>query len=223
MWVKICGNTRLEDCLHAAACGADAVGFVFAPGKRTVTAEQVKSITRQLPAGLETIGVFSTGAAFAIAETALEAGLTGVQLHREYDAAQVRTLRAALDGKKVHIIQVVFWEADLPAASQIGRFRDRCAEIAADCLADRLLVDTRMANHSGGMGVSFDWAAAAAALTALDVPLIIAGGLRPQNVVEAVRRLRPLGVDVSSGVEEAPGVKDAAAIRSFIRNARAAG
>ena len=99
MWVKICGNTRLEDCLLAAELGADAVGFVFAEGKRTVSGSQVAAMTACLPQGLETIGVFNTGSPAAIAWATEKANLSGIQLHMAYDPYIIRRGGEYLDGR----------------------------------------------------------------------------------------------------------------------------
>ncbi|MGI4756189.1 MAG: phosphoribosylanthranilate isomerase [Janthinobacterium lividum] len=223
MWIKICGNTRLQDCLLAAELGADAVGFVFAAGKRTVTAEQVASITSALPGLIEKIGVFTSVDADEIAPAALRAGLTGIQLHSQYDDALVRSVRAATASRSsMRLLQVVHWDLDLQAADQIAAFSAEVRRIGDDGLVDALLVDSRTARVSGGTGRTFDWAAAAPVLAKAGLPVIVAGGLNPDNVAGAITALNPLGVDVSSGIEASPGVKDAEAVRQFIQNARAA-
>ncbi len=222
MWIKICGNTRLEDCLHAASSGADAVGFIFAPGKRTVTAEQIAPVVSKLPNALEKIGVFTTADASVIVSTVERAGLTGIQLHREYSRASVHSLRQRLsaDGIDARIMQVLMWDADQVWSAQMTEFLTSCRRVSEDALADRLLIDTRTRKGTGGTGVTFDWDAVATALDGIHIPVIIAGGLSPENVAVAVRILHPYGVDVSSGVERAPGVKERAKVEAFIQNAR---
>lgn len=221
MWIKICGNTRLQDCLLAAELGADAVGFVFAEGKRTVTAQQVAPIVAALPKGLEKIGVFTSTDAKAIVEQALVAGLTGVQLHGTFDPALVRGVRAAApSGRVFKLLQVVHWNLDVAAADQIAAFTENLERITTDGLVDALLVDSKTANHSGGTGRTFDWAAVAPILQKAALRVIVAGGLNPENVAAAVAALKPWGLDVSSGVEDAPGVKNAAALRRFVQQAR---
>lgn len=221
MWVKICGNTRLEDCLLASELGADAVGFVFAEGKRTVHAEQVAAITSRLPETVEKIGVFTTVDASTIVPAALAAGLTGVQLHNNYDPALVRALRAGLSGSRcVRLLQVVHWDLDLPAETQLAAFTAEVQRITSDGLVDALLVDSRTAQKSGGTGQAFDWKAAAPALAASGIPIVIAGGLNAHNVADAIATLQPWAVDVSSGVERAPGVKNGEALRCFLESAK---
>lgn len=221
MWIKICGNTRLEDCQRAAELGADAVGFVFAAGKRTVTAAQVAAITAQLPAALEKIGVFTTRDADAVVAAALEAGLTGVQLHGVYDPGLASAVREKLESEPMfRLIQVLHWDADSSAAEQADSFADVCRAVAQDGIAHALLIDSRTQQGSGGTGVPFDWQAAKPTLAGLSIPVIVAGGLRPENVAEAIHTLRPFGVDVASGVEFAPGRKDGEKVSAFIEAAR---
>ncbi len=223
MWVKICGNTRLEDCLRAAELGADAVGFVFAPfSKRRVTAEQVRAMTRELPAELGKIGVFSMMGADEVLRTASEAGLTGVQLHTAVVLPELLSqVRARFGGDSLQpaVIQVVHRWVDHMDEKQEASFT-AAMQTAAEAGADAVLVDSRSEYGSGGMGKTFDWAAARPALSGVSMPVIVAGGLTPENVGDAVNVLRPWGVDVSSGVEMSPGVKDAVKVKAFIRNAR---
>jgi phosphoribosylanthranilate isomerase len=218
MWIKICGNTRLEDCVVAAEAGADAVGFIFASGKRLITADHARAITSELPQTLETIGVFTQTNAAQILATAASAGVTGIQLHSAFDPGRARIIRRHFPSMKgrMRVLQVVHWLTDVPAEAQMERFRGECNAIADSGLADALLVDSRTAQASGGTGVTFDWSAAAPALQGLGLPVIVAGGLRPENVGAAIDALKPDGVDTSSGVEVSPGVKDHDRIRSFI-------
>ena len=221
MWIKICGNTRLEDCLLAAELGADAVGFVFAAGRRTVTAAEVAEITPHLPASLEKIGVFTARDADAIANTAREAGLTGVQLHGAYDPALASAVSQQLSRRPMfRLIQVLHWDADRTGAEQAHTFADACRAVEHDGIAHALLIDSRTQQASGGTGVPFDWQFAKPTLAGLRIPVIVAGGLRPENVRDAIRTLEPFGVDVASGVERAPGIKDGERVRMFLKKAR---
>jgi phosphoribosylanthranilate isomerase len=212
LWIKICGNTSLEDARLAAEAGADAVGFVFAPSPRRVTTEQVAAMVPQLPAALEKIGVFVDVSFDEIAKSIETAGLTGVQLHFNAAPDLSAQLRAQF-GQLLRILRVVHFHAD-------------AALLKFDATVDGILVDSRTATAVGGTGKTFDWAGASKTLfqnaEVREHHLIAAGGLTPQNVAEAIVTLRPWGVDVVSGVEAAPGRKDPEKIRAFIANARAA-
>ena len=224
MWVKICANTNLEDALQAAEAGADAVGFVFAPSRRKISPEQAGAISARLPAGVERIGVFaanvSANAVQTIAADVRTAGLTAVQLHGGLDLAFAARLRAEL-GPGLELIHTVHWRVDhdRAAAEQV---RSAVGEVADLAGQERLLVDAKMGEASGGLGVAYDWTAAAEVLRHPGVRVIVAGGLRPETVADAVRTIRPYGVDVASGVEREPGRKDHARVAAFIKNARTA-
>jgi phosphoribosylanthranilate isomerase len=220
MWIKICANTSLDDAQLAAELGADAVGFVFAPSVRRVTAAEVARITPHLPEGLECVGVFPALQAKEIADAAQESGLTTVQLHGGVNLELVRQLDEIFNGQ-VKLIQTVHWQVDAGDASAI-LVAQQLREIAADGLVDRVLIDSKTGSATGGTGVSFDWDAARTTLAdaGIGLKLIVAGGLRPENVAEAIRRLNPWGVDVASGVEEVPGRKSPEKLAAFIRAAR---
>ena len=221
MRIKICGNTTLEDALLAATLGADAVGFVFAPGKRTVTAAQLAASTPQLTPTLEKIGVFTTGCFHDILATSRQGGLTGVQLHSAFAPSLLAQLRSALP-PSARVIQVLHWFTDIPAADQLDTFAQQAVDVAANATADAVLVDTRTRTATGGTGIPFDWQAAQHALAHLRQPLVLAGGLTPGNVAAAITTLQPWGLDVASGVEASPGHKDPARLAAFLHNARAA-
>jgi phosphoribosylanthranilate isomerase len=218
MWVKICGNTNLEDAQLAADLGADAVGFVFAPSLRQVTPEQVAQITPHLPASLEKVGVFPAWPWQKIADAAREAGLTGVQLHGGIDLSAIRQLHEFLEGT-IAIIPVLSWQVGDSTAEQA--VRARLDELRPESTFDRILIDSKVGQATGGTGISFDWTAATDIFHGSQQSLILAGGLRPENVRQAIRQLNPWGVDVSSGVEASPGRKDPKKVASFIQEARA--
>ena len=212
LWIKICGNTSLEDARLAAEAGAEAVGFVLAPSPRRVTPVQVAAITPCLPAALEKIGVF-VDASFEEISTAIEVGgLTGAQLHFDAAPTLAAQLRARF-GPMLRILRVVHFRAAEPAAHRHE----------ADPAFDAILVDSGSAKAAGGTGVSFDWSLARDTLfqKAQALKLIAAGGLTPENVAEAIAALQPWGVDVVSGVEFALGCKEPGKVRAFIANARA--
>ena len=213
MWIKICGNSLLEDVLEAHRLGADAVGFIFAHGKRLVTAEHVSAIASSLPPSLETFGVFTQTDASYILKTAEAAGIGGLQLHGDFQPALARALRPSYPKS---LLQVVPWWTDRPAASQREAFRRTVNAIAESGLVDAVLLDSRTQNASGGTGVAFDWDAVALELEGVSLRVVVAGGLRPETVAEAIAVLKPWGVDVSSGVEATPGVKDHAKVAAFV-------
>jgi phosphoribosylanthranilate isomerase len=238
MWIKICGNTNLEDAALAAELGADAVGFVFAPSKRQVTREQVAAITPHLPPTVERVGVFYSHDPEEIAQTAWHSGLTAIQLHGGLDDALSERLAERLAGS-VRIIQTLHWIIDPhvdphnaapnaldPAAelqpTSAARLERQILHLAATGIADRVLIDSKVGAASGGTGVAFDWLAAREAFASAPsgLHLIVAGGLRPDNVARAIAQLQPWGVDVASGVEASPGRKDPARLAAFIDNAR---
>ena len=214
MWIKICGNTNLEDAAHAAETGADAVGFVFAESPRHVTATQVSAITPHLPAGLEKIGVFVSTGFDEIVQTITSCSLTGVQLHAHQDMTLASRLRDHF-GTELKILRAVHYAQDL--ASQLDAAQQ-------DRSVDGVLVDSRTATAIGGTGVRFDWQAARKEFfaAASHLKLIAAGGLKPENVTEAIHTLQPWGVDVVSGVEAAPGKKDPARVKAFVHAAKIA-
>lgn len=199
MFVKICGITSEEDALLAVAMGADALGFVFAPSPRQVTASRVYDITRRIPPEILTVGVFRDELPDRVIEITQRAGLKAAQLHGQESAAQV-----------VAVNKYVHWVIKSVVAGSL-------AAMNADNLGtDMVLVD---AQDPGG-GKVFDWSLIA------DMPevprLLLAGGLTPENVASAIDKVRPWGVDVSSGVESEPGRKDAIKLRAFVKNAKEA-
>lgn len=224
MWIKICANTNLADAQLAATLGADAAGFVFAPSKRRVTAEQVARISPHLPAAIERVGVFHSLDAEEIAATARTAGLTAVQLHGGVTPELTRTLQKIFNGE-IKIIQTIHWQVDVEdsttsaAATDIAR---QLRQLNEEGIVDRVLIDSKVGQATGGTGIPFDWEKARAVLTqnAGHLKLIVAGGLRPENVAEAIQRLNPWGVDVASGVESEPGRKSPEKLAAFIKNAR---
>ena len=227
MWIKICANTNLEDTLAAINLGADAVGFVFAQSARQVTAAQVKRISDALPAGVERVGVFATGTAEEIAKAAKEAGLTALQLHGGVSPAsfELSSQLRNLLGPEISIIQTVHWPVggDVLQAEVADRVSVQLAAVASAGLGDRVLVDAKVGALSGGTGRTFDWGVAKLVLRSQkNLRIIVAGGLRPENVATAIHQLEPWGVDVASGVEREPCLKDLGKLREFIKNARGA-
>lgn len=199
MFVKICGITNEEDALFAVAMGADAVGFVFAPSPRQVAAQVVYDITRRLPPEVLTVAVFRDELPDRMIQVAHAAGVKAIQLHGRETPEQTAKVAS-------HFRWVI--KAFAAGSPQVAR--------ADQYGTDMVLLDA----PTPGSGKLFDWSMAAEVPT--DLKLILAGGLTPDNVGAAVIAVEPWGVDVSSGVESAPGKKDATLVRKFVANARAA-
>lgn len=199
MFVKVCGVTNEEDALLAVAMGADAVGFVFAPSRRQVAPQRAAEIVRRLPAEIVTVGVFRDESRERVVETAHRARLRAVQLHGHESPADTHWIH-----QRVSLIIKAFAAGD----PQL----DHADEYAADAF----LIDSA----APGSGEVFDWSLAEGAPS--NRRIILAGGLTPENVADAVRVVRPWGVDVSTGVEAAPGRKDARKMRAFVEAAKAA-
>lgn len=199
MFVKICGITSEEDALLAVAMGADAVGFVFAPSTRQLAPGRAADIVKRLPPEILTVGVFRDEAPQRVVDVVQGAGLHAAQLHGHESVETTRYVRERLRGV---IKAFPGGDPELANAAAYG--------------ADVVLLDS----VSPGSGRVFDWSLAEEA--PVDTRLMLAGGLHPDNVAEAIRRVRPWGVDVSSGVEASPGVKDPVLLRAFVNAARAA-
>jgi phosphoribosylanthranilate isomerase len=219
IWIKICANTSLRDALLAVEAGADAIGFVFAPSPRQVTAAQAAVIVPCLPASVEKIGVFAGAALEEIVSTVEGCGLTGVQLHFDAEHELPAKLHQRL-GSELRIMRVVRFDAE-----SAPRHAARIAQYAQNPHVDAVLVDSHSDGAVGGAGVAFDWDAARKTIfqDGRACKLLAAGGLNPDNVAAAISALRPWGVDVASGVEAAPGRKDAEKVREFVVRARAGG
>jgi phosphoribosylanthranilate isomerase len=220
MWIKICGNTSLEDARVAAESGAHAVGFVFAPSPRQVEPNLVSKITQQLPAQLEKYGVFVDAGFDEIVSTVAECGLTGLQIHRSSDESLLARLRwhFAILPRRISILRVLHYKDHDPI------FDQQLTELGRNDDLDGVLVDSSTTRAVGGTGTTFNWLEARSSFlrAAPHLRLIAAGGLAPENVKQAIQILRPWGVDVVSGVESAPGKKDPARVQAFIRSAQEA-
>jgi phosphoribosylanthranilate isomerase len=197
--VKICGITRLEDALAAARAGADALGFNFWPkSKRYVDPRTAAEIIALLPPFVATVGVFVDPTREEAVQAAERSGVQWLQLHGDESPELCASL-------------------PLPVLKAI-RVRHRASLDLLDAYdVAGFLLDTDTPGY-GGSGATFDWALAAEA--ALRAPIVLAGGLRPENVADAVRQVSPWAVDVASGVESAPGVKDHEKTARFIREAK---
>lgn len=194
--VKICGLTRIEDALLAIELGAAAIGFVFWPkSPRFVDPPRAKTIVDALPPFVVTVGVFADQQVEEVREIVQAVRLSVVQLHGNEAAGDYESLRRPL-------IKA------LPVRAGIAP--PAFADIPSDVT---LLLDAHDPEKVGGTGRTIDWTVAAG--IAATRPVILSGGLRPENVAEAIRAVHPAAVDVASGVEREPGVKDAAKLRAF--------
>lgn len=200
MLIKICGTTSEDDALLAVAMGANAVGFIFCPSPRQISAQRVADIVKRLPReDLMTVGVFRDDAPRRVVEVVHSAGLHAAQLNGRESPDDVHWVR-----QRVPMVIKAFPAGD----TRVAR--------AADYGADAILLD----GPNSGSGQVFDWALAG------DLPegqrLIIAGGLNAGNVGAAIARVKPWGVDVATGVEASPGLKDPMKLKAFVEAARRA-
>jgi phosphoribosylanthranilate isomerase len=199
VFIKICGITSEADALLAVAFGADALGFIFAPSPRQMTPSAVADIVKRLPREVLTVGVFRDESRQRTVEVANSVGLGAVQLHGRETPDDARWVR----GRVPCTIK-----AFAAGEAAIGRF--------ADFGADYLLID----GSNPGSGAVFDWRLAEG--VADPTRMFVAGGLTAANVADAIAYLHPFGVDVASGVESSPGVKDPQKLRDFVSAARRA-
>ena len=216
-WVKICGITNLEDAQVAVDAGADALGFVFyEKSPRRVDVETVREIVTKLPETIEKVGVFVDEPLANVRDNTLNTGLTAVQLSAKHPG-----LSDLIDQRK----RSVGPSKLIPAVSaeELGDGFMILDELRKSLYA--ILVDSKTALQPGGTGRTFDWEEAKGMIASLGLmcPTIVAGGLTPENVGEAVRLFQPFGVDVSSGTEARPGKKDAVKVRAFVKAAKEAG
>jgi phosphoribosylanthranilate isomerase len=202
-WIKICGVTSVDDAEHVVRSGANAIGLNFVHGsKRRVTFEQARPIALAMRGRIELVAVVANPTDLETKELREELGIEWLQLHGDEPAARLSRL--------------------LPHAFKAVAIEDAAdARKAASYPGERLLVDTKVTGASGGTGKVFDWQLVTD--LARSRHLILAGGLTPKNVAAAVRVLTPWGVDVASGVEFVPGVKDPELVTAFVLAVRSAG
>ena len=200
--VKICGLTRPEDAAAAVASGADALGVVFAPSQRLVTIEQAAAVLHDVPASVGRFGVFVDATLDEIAEAVEACRLTGVQLSGSESPE-------FCDRISVPVMKVVHVGTDF-GLEALEPYRAHAAA---------LLLDTLVSGKAGGSSQVFDWQRIGGLPGR--VPLLVAGGLTPENVRACIATLHPFGVDVSSGVETSPGIKDPSRIEAFCAAVRA--
>lgn len=200
---KICGITRVEDALAAAAAGADAIGLVFyAKSPRAVSVEQAQQIIAALPPFVTTVGLFVDMPRPELQQILAQVPLDLLQFHGDESVEQC-------EGYGRPYIKALRVKAGDDIAAQMAQYPS----------ASGVLLDTFVEGVPGGTGLAFDWSLVPAELPK---PVILAGGLTPYNVATAIDRVRPYAVDISGGVESAKGIKDADKVRAFIRAARGA-
>ena len=211
--IKFCGMTRAEDASAAARLGAAYVGAIFATSPRQVDEATARSVFTAAGAAIGKVAVFSGGAIEDIAAVAERVSADVIQLHGDIGPAAVEALRARFSGK---IWAVASVDPDGTLANP------HLDEVARE--ADAILFDTRVSGKAGGTGVTFDWTRLSGILDRLrhDTIIVLAGGLEAGNVAAAIRVLQPDVVDVSSGVEAAPGIKDHSRMLAFAEAARSA-
>lgn len=204
--VKICGITNVEDAVAAVEAKADAIGFVFAASPRQVTPAAARLIVEALPSGTETVGVFVNSTAEEMLDVAAKVGLSAIQLHGDEPPSVVRQVYDK--GFKIIKAFRVAGGDDLAAAMSY----------LSECSVDVCLVDARVDGAYGGTGKVAPWDLIGMTRGGL-WPLMLGGGLNPQNVAAAIRAVQPYGVEASSGIESEPGRKDHQAMRRFIKKA----
>jgi phosphoribosylanthranilate isomerase len=236
-WIKICGMTNLEDALAAVDAGAHAVGFVFwEKSPRNVTVKAAREIVRELPESVEKIGVFVNASDPDPGGVLLDVGLTGIQSYVCIEKGERRggELDVSLLPKRARFLMALpmklFGDENQIRNAKFdfgGIGKDRPKEFPIpEGLMDTFLLDSGDLRIPGGTGKTFDWEKAvpiAEGMRQSGVKLVVAGGLTPENVGEAIRVLQPWGVDVVSGVEARPGKKDPEKVRAFVKAVRAAG
>jgi len=201
--VKICGITNFEDAIVAADAGADALGFIFyEPSPRCVTIETAAAIIRRLPPAILKVGVFVNASEDLVSRTAKDCGLNFLQFHGSESPGFC--LSFGIESMKAFQIR------DASSLTPLAEYKTRA-----------WLLDAWSPSRPGGIGEIFNWDLAVQA-GQLGRPIFLAGGLTPKNVGEAISKVNPYGVDVSSGVEASPGRKDHTKLKDFIQAAKSA-
>ncbi len=201
--VKICGITRIQDIKSVVDAGADAIGFVFfPPSPRNVSVELAQELVKYVPAYVQTVGLFVNASSDEILEVLKTVSLDVIQFHGDETPEQCQKI-AKLTGRRWYkAIQV---KPDLDVISTIKQYQ----QVGASAM----LLDAWHPELKGGTGHSFDWSQ----FPQLDIPLILAGGLKPENIENAIKTTRAYAVDVSGGVESAKGIKDQQLIEQFMQ------
>jgi phosphoribosylanthranilate isomerase len=212
--IKICGVTNIADAQAAADAGADAIGLNFyGASPRHLSSDAAQYIAEELKGDVERVGVFVNAPDDAIREICKDASMGIVQLHGDEPPSILGKLSRfeVIRARRLDARGIAAIEDDLQACTD-----------AAGSPPNAVLIDAAAAGQYGGTGTTVDWRQLAGHESMLSVPLILAGGLTPENVAEAIRIVRPQAVDVASGVESSPGKKDHAKVRDFVAAAREA-
>lgn len=210
--VKICGVTRPVDAVAAARCGADAIGLNFVPrSPRALGVDAAAQIVSQLPPLVDSVAVFVDLAPERMREILVRTGIGVAQLHGDEPPEAVASLAPW------RVLKAFRWQ---PAESdaRIEAYLNGCRDFGR--MPSGLMLDTYRPGIAGGTGETWNWSQAAG--WAARLPLVLAGGLNPENVADAIRHVRPFAVDVASGVESSPGIKDAEKMRRFLEQVREA-
>jgi phosphoribosylanthranilate isomerase len=218
VWVKICGVRDLDTARALIEARPDAIGLNFYPrSSRLVALDDVAAIVAALPDAIEAVGVFVNAQPAAVASLVRQCGLRRVQFHGDEPPEQLAEFHRLLP--EVPLIRA--WRRDARGLGPLIAYLQQCSELGVPISA--VLLDASRPGDYGGTGTVLPWSEVRQECETIVLPpVILAGGLTPENVAHAVRTVRPWGVDVASGVETAPGVKDVAAVARFIQQARAA-
>lgn len=203
--IKFCGMTRAEDAAYAAALGARYVGVIFADGLRRLSMDEARAVLTSVPRTVARVGVFGTHSPTDVAAHASELELDVVQLHGDPDSRTIAEVRQR-------------WSGQVWAVERISGSKLSASAVELFDVADAVVLDARVAGRLGGTGVALPWNALRHAVNSLRsrrARLVLAGGLAPENVAAAIDALRPDVVDVSSGVEAKPRIKDHDRMRAF--------
>lgn len=207
IWIKICGITREQDAHAVAKLGVDAIGLVFYPASpRAVTVTQATAVLRDIPRDLQVFGLFVNPSVQEVEAALGVPGISHLQFHGNEPAAFCES-----------------FGVPYMKAFRVRSAQATLAEVENYQTAQYILLDSYEKDVHGGTGKTFDWSYAATIASECDAKIVLAGGLQPGNVVSAVETVHPFGVDVSSGVESAPGIKAIAKIESFVKGVRSVG
>jgi phosphoribosylanthranilate isomerase len=225
-WVKICGITNLEDALTAVEAGADALGFVFyEKSPRKIDLETVREIVEALPTEVEKVGVFVNESPDHMENVAQRVGLTAIQLHVEMSPLGDKKPQGMKPSEKLKQYIALPVRHFFDEEGRFDSFALSVGDDEQDKWVSAIFLDSGTPEQMGGTGRAFNWQTAvpvAEVIKQAGFDLVIAGGLTPTNVTEAIRILKPWGVDVASGVESKPGKKDREKVQAFVAAVRQA-